>query len=507
MPPARNRQRAPNPVGTYSRVPRDQSRKDTFFVDFDHHDALTIMAFPFPRRPMASPPPSELLVSSDILRFRCDHCFQALQVPAAYSGQSAPCPFCLEITTAPAPLAQSAVQSAPQASVSAPLRFPCPSCHQFLMVPAELAGISGPCCFCGTCITAPSNSPSRSPVPEQEPPAARQERRLQRPPQPQLQVENGSGREKRLRRITKRRRMPEARGRSRGILGAAGIAVLTFSVAAATVFLAGPGKRLLQAGTNGADSASVYESAMAHRERLENSKNQAIKESLACVQKFLAATNWREASQYAVGIPQPALGRQAVPIANADPENVRFLAAERQPGTEKFTVLHRLRRDGEHPEAIIRVEETPEGPRIRWDLLEQQLSGRMRRFQSSARAPATRFYARVEAISSQENPFPENPDLANAFLVGVSSAFSPAESEPFYAVAIAGSQAESALAGLLATAHHVSGWIAASRTTGHSGINYIAISAFHPDTQTWEPAAEQQNRALPVLYGNSGVLR
>ncbi|MGK0186917.1 MAG: hypothetical protein ACI9R3_002702 [Verrucomicrobiales bacterium] len=464
---------------------------------------------------MVTAPPSDPAALSDLLQFRCNHCFQALQVPTAFAGQSAPCPFCSQIATAPA-----AAQTAPPKPVPPPslLHFPCPSCYQGLSIPAQLAGISGPCLFCGVTITAPNPASQArlSPPPEhrttQRHHSESESRNRHAPSQPPLEqrpsTTESNSPDRVQRQVRKRVSAPTAHpNSSKKLLNTLGIVGLTFGIAAATVFFAGPGKDLFTPSSDTESKEAAFKRVLATRNRMDENKNQAIVEAASCLRSFLAASDWDEASTYAVGMPQAALGSKPPPFHSPPPENLTFHAAERKPNSESFIVKHLLERGDRKTPAVVWVEETSSGAKVRWDLLEQQISGRMRQFQGSMDASPARFYARVHQVAEKENPFADIPELSRCMSVTISSAFSSAESESFYAFAPADSTSHQQLSSLFSTTSTIEGWISASRVNLKSNVNLIIINAFQQDHPTFDRPKPRQNRLISARYGNSGILQ
>jgi len=50
------------------------------------------------------------------------------------------------------------------------LQFQCGFCHTILTVPAQMAGVSGPCPSCGQTVTSPTPAPAAPPVQQWSPP-------------------------------------------------------------------------------------------------------------------------------------------------------------------------------------------------------------------------------------------------------------------------------------------------------------------------------------------------
>ncbi|MEZ5325444.1 MAG: hypothetical protein R3F19_10315 [Verrucomicrobiales bacterium] len=283
--------------------------------------------------------------------------------------------------------------------------------------------------------------------------------------------------------------------------------LLVFGIAGITVFFAGPGKNLFSGGRNHdrSNSDQTLESALAYRDRLEKDKNRAITEAFSCVRGFLTAADWSEASSYAIGIPQAALGNKIPPMISAKAKDLTFHTAERIPETENFIVKHWLTPDSGRPPIAIWVENTEDGPRLRWDFLEQQLSGRIQQLKDSESAPSARFYAQLHTIPKEDNPLADLPDLADTTLVAISSAFTDSETEAFYAFVPIASPFHSKLDKLMETTQSIEGWIAASRSTTISGRNIIIINDFQFDRSTHSNRKATEKTPVSLNYGNSGL--
>lgn len=110
-----------------------------------------------------------MTATAEALWLRCS-CGLQLAIDPSQAGVSGPCPLCGEFLQAPrqAGPAPDGLEPAPalahvpalRAEAAEPLRFVCGSCEQELVVPAEQAGLVGPCPAC--------DKPVRATTPERE---------------------------------------------------------------------------------------------------------------------------------------------------------------------------------------------------------------------------------------------------------------------------------------------------------------------------------------------------
>lgn len=453
---------------------------------------------------MVNAPPDPAAIS-ELLHFRCNSCFQALQVPIAFAGRSAPCPFCAQITTAPAPHSAPADPDPPTPPPEPKIQFPCPACHNGLSIPASLAGITGPCLFCHTTITAPQSNLAAPPARE-NPLEAKKQQLSETASTADPREPASPARRERSRKISSKPPSSQ-KPTSKRLLHAIGICSLTFGIAGTTVFFAGPGRNLFSAKKSDPIQETIYNKALANKDRLKEEQNQAIVDADSCIRGFLTAPNWEEASAYAVGMPQAPLGNKAPPLGNTTPENLTLQTVERRPDTTTFIVKHWLERDDGRPPAVIWVENTKEGARVRWDLLEQQLTGRIRQFKGSTHSDPTRFYARLHQINDENSPFSDIPELSDHMVIAVSSAFSSAESEDFYAFVTAGSSCFHQMNGLFRTTSSIEGWVTAEHARADANLNLISIKDFQFDIPVYSEEKTFIMKPPSVHYGNSGLLQ
>jgi len=93
--------------------------------------------------------------------------------------------------------------------------------------------------------------------------------------------------------------------------------------------------------------------------------------------------------------------------------------------------------------------------------------------------------------------------MADKMIVTISSAFSSAETEPFWGTVASDTPAGAALEEAFSTSNHVDGWVTASRIAASSGLNYVTINQFQRDADTTDILAVPEISTLAQNYGNS----
>ena len=337
-----------------------------------------------------------------------------------------------------------------------PLRFACVHCETALTVPRRFAGIRGPCPMCGGIISAPESAmppqksgliggsreaPPRTAPPgglaDNPPPGAGGGRtgpsgipRLvaaARPAYPLRCPDRGE----RLRRIEEQSRRLRRKGRIviATLLGMGAAVAVLVSVCADHLTLT-PRQRRAEAqalrAAHAADAkADGTTTGHGVDSMIEVRKDRAIEQSalLAAQQiglKFLRSREWAE-TRMTLG--PPASEWETAPRAFRDfagefagETTLELIHSRRIPHTGRFFSTWRAVA-AENRSITLVVEDAGGGPRLRWDAIEQQVTGALAAFsrQPGANSPA-RFYVRLGSAA-------QPPGAGRSLLVDVSSPF------------------------------------------------------------------------------------
>ncbi len=278
------------------------------------------------------------------------------------------------------------------------IEFPCPCCATNLAIPVEMAGTAGNCPTCQNHIVAPGgtstdgiakksapSAPPTPPSPAATTTAALAAAPLASKPAKSAPPRKGAASSRRLRRGP----------------------VL---VAASMAILAGAGWVAYQKFAHRGPTSTPPELSTATPPDI-NSVEQSGSDapSLRSIQQFLSAGGW-EAARGHLLMPDDATDpRQLASFEHlAKFRDAQLRRLDYKPATATTSALTTFEATGSEGKLIFVVEETSQGRRIRWDALEQQLSGRFGKFSRDPGAKPVQMYVRLVAPPSG---IPESEDL------------------------------------------------------------------------------------------------